>query len=260
MVELLSYYFKRLDNAGHVDSVHKVLTLSLNAAEDIEGEMFKNALAILKDKFMKEQEVYKTMTKDWNVEDLVAADRKQDQLLSTIRAMLRAQTYLPKDHPNQEKATQLLKWFEIFDLNVKEAYGKETAKARNIYEELVKDLDALKALGVKDYVDAALLQTSEVDRLLVGRLETKGVKVTGEMKAAREEVDEAVKNYYLVLNSMQAFMPSEALTTLALKCKEVETHAKLHYLNSGSKEEEEPTEPETPTPDDTPAEPETPAE
>ena len=260
MVELLSYYFKRLDNAGHVDSVHKVLTLSLNAAEDIEGEMFKNALAILKDKFMKEQEVYKTMTKDWNVEALAEADHRQDQLLITIRAMLKAQTSLPKDHPNQAKATQLLKWFEIFDLNVKEAYGKETAKARNIYEELVKDLDALKALGIKDYVDAALLQTSEVDRLLVGRLETKGVKVTGEMKAIREEVDEAVKNYYLVLNSMQAFMPSEALTTLALKCKEVETHAKLYYLNSGSKEEEEPTEPETPTPDNTPAEPETPAE
>ena len=70
MTNLTFFYLKRLDNAGHVDSVHKVLTLSLNAAEDIEGEMFKNALAILKDKFMKEQEVYKTMTKDWNVEDL----------------------------------------------------------------------------------------------------------------------------------------------------------------------------------------------
>ena len=54
MTNLTFFYLKRLDNAGHVDSVHKVLTLSLNAAEDIEGEMFNNALAILKDKFMKE--------------------------------------------------------------------------------------------------------------------------------------------------------------------------------------------------------------
>ena len=47
-----------------------------------------------------------------------------------------------------------------------------TAKARNIYEEFTKDVDTLVALGIKEYVDKAMLQTNEVDRLLISRITT----------------------------------------------------------------------------------------
>ena len=242
MIKMNYSFFKKLDNAEYDDCAQKLLTISLNLADDISNEMFASSLADLKNKYLTFRDVYKQMQKDWEVDVLTETIKIQNSYLSTIRTMLRAQTYLPANHPNHDKAVKLLKWFSEFKLNLREAYGKVTAKARNIYEEFTKDVDTLVALGIKEYVDKAMLQTNEVDRLLISRITTESSKILGQVKAARTDFDLALKNYYGVINSMQVLDPSDKLTELCLKCKEIETRAKIYYITNYNKDEE-PVEP-----------------
>ena len=62
-------------------------------------------------------------------------------------------------------------------------------------------------------------------------------RIVGELRDARQATDDAIKQLYLVINSMQVLTPSDELTALARKLKTIEDYARQYYLresHSGS--------------------------
>ena len=99
-------YLKRLKNGYHDSVTQSILTLA--QAAEVESPLYVQALAALRTARQAEDDAYQRVSgKDFTSEDLKAADRLQDQYMTTVRNLLASYEYLPETEPMRRTAREL---------------------------------------------------------------------------------------------------------------------------------------------------------
>ena len=241
MIELLAGYLRALSNANHYGVVRQIMNNLMNF--ETANQVYLTALSEANLKFDEEDVAYKKTQKDWNVDRLKAADEVLDDYMIAIRAILAGYAALPDGEDMKQPAKEFLQLWKDFDFKTNDSYSGETSKVINIYQEVQKKQAQAEALGLWTYFRKAAQQAQVVQNLLDARFSEMSSRTVGELKAAREATDAAVKQVYTVLNSMQVLVPSDDLTTLCRKLKSIEDYAKQYYLkdNGAASDDAEPT-------------------
>ena len=254
---LTTSYLAKLSNANH-DGVTQQIDDRLQAFET-ENTMLIQAAAGVHTARQAEDTAYRRFSgKDFASDDLKAADRLEDQYMSTIKNVLGALLYLPESEPMRRKAQQAAQMFKDFQFSTSDGFEAEARKVVNMVQQWTAATDyTLQELGIQEWVTKARQSAAQVLQLVSQRVENESAKVKGELAEARKATDAAIRSAYDIVNALNVIQPSEALTQLTTLLLGIEERAKLYYISSGKKTEPEP-EPDggdepTPSGDDTPS-------
>ena len=237
MIELLAGYLRGLSNANHFGVVTQIDNNFGNF--ETENQVFIAAATEAHRKYMAEDEAYKRTQKDWNVDRLKAADEILDDYMIALRAILAGYAALPDGEEMKQPAKEFLQLWKDFDFKTNDSYSGETSKVLNILQEVHKKQSQAEALGVWPYFIKAAQQAQTVQGLLDARFNELSSRTVGELKAAREATDAAIKQCFVVLNSLQVLMPSNDVTALCRKLKAIEDYAKQYYLKDNGNNADE---------------------
>ena len=237
MIELLAGYLRGLSNANHFGVVTQIDNNFGNF--ETENQVFLAAAQEAHRKYVAEDEAYKRTQKDWNVDRLKAADEILDDYMIALRAILAGYAALPDGEEMKQPAKEMLQLWKDFDFKTNDSYSGETSKVLNIVQEVAKKQAQAEALGVWSYFVKAAQQAQTVQGLLDARFNELSSRTVGELKAAREATDAAIKQCFVVLNSLQVLMPSDDVTALCKKLKAIEDYAKQYYLKDNGNNADE---------------------
>ena len=254
---LTTSYLTKLSNANH-DGVTQQIDDRLQAFET-ENTMLIQAAAGVHTARQAEDTAYRRFSgKDFASDDLKAADRLEDQYMSTIKNVFGGLLYLPESEPMRRKAQQAAQLFKDFQFSTSDGFEAEARKVVNMVQQWTAATDyTLAELGIQEWVTKARQSAAQVLQLVSQRVENESAKVKGELADARKQTDAAIRQAYDIVNALNVIQPSDALTQLTTLLLGIEERAKLYYISSGKKTEPEP-EPEggdepAPSGDDTPS-------
>lgn len=232
MIELLAGYLRGLSNANHFGVVTQIDNNFANFETD--NQVFVKAIAAVHEAVVAEDLAYKRTQKDWNVDRLKAADEVLDDYMIALRSILAGYAAMPDAEAMKQPAKELLQLWKDFNFKTNDSYSGETSKVLNIVQEVQKKQAQAEAMGVWTYFQKAAQQARVVQDLLDLRFNELSSRTVGELKAAREATDAAVKQCFMVLNSLQVLLPSDDVTALCKKLKAIEDYAKQYYLKDNS--------------------------
>jgi hypothetical protein len=91
--------------------------------------------------------------KDFAPDDLKAADRLEDQYMSTIKNVLGALLYLPESEPMRRKAQQAAQLFKDFQFSTSDGFEAEARKVVNMVQQWQAATSyTLQELGIEPWV------------------------------------------------------------------------------------------------------------
>ncbi len=253
---LTTSYLSKLANANH-DGVTQQIDDRLQAFET-ENTMLIQAAAGVHTARQAEDTAYRRFSgKDFASDDLKAANRLEDQYMSTIKNVLGGLLYLPETEPMHRKTQQAAQLFKDFQFSTSDGFEAEARKVVNMVQQWQAATGyTLQELGIEPWVTKAHQQALQVLSLVQQRVENESAKVKGELAEARKQTDTAIRKAYDIVNALNVIQPSEGLTQLTTLLLGIEERAKLYYISSGKKTEPEPEpggdEP-APSGDDTPS-------
>lgn len=235
MIELQQSYLNNLNNADHFG----IITQINNEAQGFttENSLLASAIAGVNTCHQGEDDAYMKSNKDWNVERLKTEDEKLDKIMVPIRAIVAAHAALPDGFPLKQTGIEFLQMWKDYNFQTHDSYSGETSKVINMWQTVSARQADAEALGIYTYFQAAYQQAVLIQQLLNQRFDELAGRVVGELREARQATDDAIKQLYLVINSMQVLTPSDELTALARKLKTIEDYARQYYLresHSGS--------------------------
>lgn len=232
MVELLTGWLNNLKNADHVGVTTQIYNTVKEA--DINNDMYKTAAKALEKAIGDEDEAYRKTLKDWTVEELKATDAEQDGLMKCIRSVLAGHAALPDGQPTKQKAKELLLLWREYDFRLNDSYSGEAAKVINMYQDVERRKADAEEIGIWKFFEEAKRKAEEIQRLLDERFVGLASRDVGEMRKARGATDTVVKQLYQMLEALQAFAASDALTELVRKLRAIEDYARVYYLKSSA--------------------------
>ena len=168
--------------------------------------------------------------KDWNVERLKTEDEKLDKIMVAVRAIVAAHASLPEGFAKKQIGMEFLQLWKDYAFHTSDSYSGETSKVINMWQTVSARQADAEALGIYEYFHAAYQQALLIQQLLNQRFDELAGRVVGELRDARQATDDAIKQLYLVINSMQVLTPSDGLTAFARKLKTIEDYARQYYL------------------------------
>ena len=228
MIELLTGWLGQLKNADHVG-----VTMQINDAvkgTEITNETYKTAAAALAKAIEGEDDAYRKTQKDWAVEQLKTVDGKMDAYMKGMRSILAGHAALPDDEELKQKAKELLQLWKDFDFKTFDSYSGESAKVINMFQEVEKQKANAEEMGVWTYFEQAKKLALQIQELLNDRFNDMASRTLGEMRKARQATDLAIKQIFMVVNSLQVLQPSDQVTELVRKLRAIEDYAKMYYL------------------------------
>lgn len=235
MIELQQSYLNKLNNADHFGVITQINNEAQGFATD--NPVLSSAIAGVNTCHQGEDDAYKKSNKDWNVERLKTEDEKLDKIMVPIRAIVAAHAALPDGFPLKQTGMEFLQMWKDYNFQTHDSYSGETSKVINMWQTVSERRSDAEALGIYTYFQAAYEQAVLIQQLLNQRFDELAGRVVGELREARQATDDAIKQLYLVINSMQVLTPSDELTALARKLKTIEDYARQYYLresHSGS--------------------------
>ena len=221
MAELNRRNIHNVPNAFHYSTVEKVLEIVMASGL---RETFRQLGALAEElmrRFNIEDAAYKKSQKNFASDDIKALDTKRDKYAQFIKSVLTAYTSLPEGDEVRQ-AEQLVQVFKDFQWRPTEAYLAESAKLDNMLQEWDKERNAawLAAMGLTAYVEKLRNANAQVKSLISSRQGEQSVVIPGELRAAREAVDEALQQLLRYIDALNVTSPSEELTTLILRLNE----------------------------------------
>ena len=230
---LTTSYLSRLTNANH-DGVTQQILNRLQEAK-VENQMFKEATKAVADARQKEDDAYRRYSgKDFVSDDLKAADELEDKYMMAIHYILRGLLHLPETEPIYRKAQMAEQLFKDFQFTTREGMEAEARKTINMVQQWKAAKEyTLKELGIDEWVGKANEQANQVMACIAQRVENESMKVKGEMADARKATDEAIERAYGVVNVLNDFSPSTALTELISLLFSIEDRARMYYMPGG---------------------------
>ena len=235
MIELQQSYLNKLNNADHFGVITQINNEAQGFATD--NPVLSSAIAGVNTCHQGEDDAYMKSNKDWNVERLKTEDEKLDKIMVPIRAIVAAHAALPDGFPLKQTGMEFLQMWKDYNFQTHDSYSGETSKVINMWQTVSARQADAEALGIYTYFQAAYQQAVLIQQLLNQRFDELAGRVVGELREARQATDDAIKQLYLVINSMQVLTPSDELTALARKLKTIEDYARQYYLresHSGS--------------------------
>lgn len=131
---LTTSYLSKLANANH-DGVTQQIDDRLQAFET-ENTMLIQAASAVHTARQAEDTAYRRFSgKDFASDDLKAADRLEDQYMSTIKNVLGALLYLPESEPMRRKAQQAAQMFKDFQFSTSDGFEAEARKVVNMVQQ-----------------------------------------------------------------------------------------------------------------------------
>ena len=245
----------KLPNAFHFETVMKTLERigATSVAQENVGvrPLFEDLMM----KFQREDTAYKQSQKNFASDDIKALDTRRDKYAQFLKTVLTAYTTLPEGDVVRQ-AEQLVQVYKDFQWRASEAYLAETAKLDNMLQEWDKTQPAawLTAMGLQPYVEKLRNTNAQVKAAISGRQGEQSMIIRGELREARNQVDETLQQLLRYIDALNVTSPSEELTDLILKLNEAFRYmdAQIAAGKRKSGGEEEPT---TATPETTPTEP-----
>lgn len=221
MAELNRRNIHDVANAFHFNTVERILTLVMSSGL---RETFRPLGALAEElmrRFGIEDAAYKKSQKNFASDDIKELDTKRDKYAQFIKSVLTAYTSLPESDVVRQ-AEQLVQVFKDFQWRSSEAYLAETAKLDNMLQEWDKERNAewLAAMGLAGYVEKLRNANAQVKALISSRQGEQSMVVRGELRAAREAVDESLQQMLRYIDALNVTSPSEELTDLILKINE----------------------------------------
>lgn len=221
MAELNRRNIHDVANAFHFNTVERILTLVMSSGL---RETFRPLGALAEElmrRFGIEDAAYKKSQKNFASDDIKELDTKRDKYAQFIKSVLTAHTSLPESDVVRQ-AEQLVQVFKDFQWRSSEAYLAETAKLDNMLQEWDKEQPAswLTAMGLSGYVEKLRNANAQVKQLISSRQGEQSMVVRGELRAAREAVDETLQQLLRYIDALNVTSPSEELTDLILKINE----------------------------------------
>ena len=256
---LTTSYLTKLSNANH-DGVTQQIDDRLQGLET-ENTMLVQAATAVHAARVAEDTAYKRYSgKDFVSDDLKAADRLEDQYMSTVKNVLGGLLYLPETEPMRRKAQLAAQLFKDFQFSTSDGFEAEARKVVNMVQQWQAATQyTLQELGIEPWVTKAQQQARQVLQLVTRRVENESAKVKGELADARKATDAAIRQAYDIVNALNVIQPSDALTQLTTLLLGIEDRAKLYYISrpGTAKPEPEPqpdgSDDTTPSDDDTPS-------
>ena len=228
MIELQQSYLNKLNNADHFGVITQINNEAQGFATD--NPVLSSAIAGVNTCHQGEDDAYMKSNKDWNVERLKTEDEKLDKIMVPIRAIVAAHAALPDGFPLKQTGMEFLQMWKDYNFQTHDSYSGETSKVINMWQTVSARQADAEALGIYTYFQAAYQQAVLIQQLLNQRFDELAGRVVGELREARQATDDAIKQLYLVINSMQVLTPSDELTALARKLKTIEDYARQYYL------------------------------
>lgn len=228
MIELQQSYLNNLNNADHFG----VITQINNEAQGYatENPVLASAIAGVNTCHQEEDVAYLKSNKDWNVERLKKEDEKLDGIMVAVRAIVAAHAAMPDGFPLKQTGMEFLQMWKDYNFQTHDSYSGETSKVINMWQTVSARQSDAEALGIYTYFQAANEQAVLIQQLLNQRFDELAGRIVGELRDARQATDAAIKQLYLVINSMQVLTPSAELTAFARKLKTIEDYARQYYL------------------------------
>ena len=228
MIVLQQGYLNNLNNADHFG----VITQINNEAQGFttDNPMLVSAIAGVNSCHQGEDAAYMKSGKDWNVNRMKTEDGKLDKIMVAVRAIVAAHAEMPDGFPLKQTGIEFLQMWKDYDFHTSDSYSGETSKVINMWQTVSERRSDAEALGIYTYFQAAYQQAVLIQQLLNQRFDELAGRVVGELREARQATDDAIKQLYLVINSMQVLTPSDEITALARKLKTIEDYARQYYL------------------------------
>lgn len=228
MIVLQQGYLNNLNNADHFG----VITQINNEAQGFttDNPMLVSAIAGVNSCHQGEDAAYMKSGKDWNVNRMKTEDGKLDKIMVAVRAIVAAHAEMPDGFPLKQTGIEFLQMWKDYDFHTSDSYSGETSKVINMWQTVSARQADAEALGIYTYFQAAYQQALLIQQLLNQRFDELAGRVVGELREARQATDDAIKQLYLVINSMQVLTPSDEITALARKLKTIEDYARQYYL------------------------------
>lgn len=172
--------------------------------------------------------------KDFASDDLKKEDGLEDKYMSTSLGILNGLLCLPETEPVYRKAQLARQVFKDFKFSTRDGFEAEARKVINMAQQFQAATEyTLAELGIEEWVDKAVAQANKVLSLVTVRVDNESAKVKGELAAAREATDEAIRKAYDILNALNVLQPSAELTQLINVLFSIEDRAKLYYISGG---------------------------
>lgn len=228
MIVLQQGYLNNLNNADHFG----VITQINNEAQGFttDNPMLVSAIAGVNSCHQGEDAAYMKSGKDWNVNRMKTEDGKLDKIMVAVRAIVAAHAEMPDGFPLKQTGIEFLQMWKDYDFHTSDSYSGETSKVINMWQTVSERRSDAEALGIYTYFQAAYEQAVLIQQLLNQRFDELAGRIVGELRDARQATDDAIKQLYLVINSMQVLTPSDEITALARKLKTIEDYARQYYL------------------------------
>lgn len=232
MIVLLTSWLSALKNADHVGVTTQIYDAVKKA--ELSNDAYKAQVKELAKAIEGEDEAYKKTQKDWAVERLKAVDTEMDSYMVAIRSIVAGHAALPEAEEHKQPALEILHLWKDYAFKLSDSYSAESSKVINMYQEVAKQQAAAEKLGIWTYFGKAKEKAEEVQRLLAERFTDMASRTAGELKEARSATDQAIKQLYQVINSMQVLLPGEELTELSKVLRSIEDYARIYYLKTGA--------------------------
>lgn len=174
--------------------------------------------------------------KDFASDDLKKEDGLEDKYMSATMGILNGLLILPETEPIYRKAQLARQVFKDFGFATSDGFEAEARKTINMAQQFRSATEYTMAeLGIDQWVTKAEQQANKVLQLITTRIDNESAKVKGELAAARQATDEAIRKAYDILNALAVLQPTAELTALINVLFSIEDRAKQYYINSGKK-------------------------
>lgn len=162
-------------------------------------------LTALQAAFQKEDQDYKVSQKSSLTELITAADQERDALLSQVLTMVDAMAKMVALPAKQQAAQTMKQLLDLYKPRATMALREETTQIKQwhqAYSANAAQTLAAQELGLTQVVADLVTKNDEVETLMAARDDESGHKADVVLKTDRTAVDEAMRDFTLMLNAL----------------------------------------------------------
>ena len=153
------------------------------------------------DMIEEEDKVMALTSKSPETDELAAADRERDLLVSWLGYQLNADVH-HYDLMRRQAGHRIRVVFKSFDNIVRKDYNEETANINTLCKELTSNhVDDVATLQLSDWIEKVTISNQKFDGLFIARVKDIAEKTLVRMKGLRVDMDDSYRNIIKRINA-----------------------------------------------------------
>lgn len=167
-------------------------------------------------------------------------DKKRDNALHSLTAIINAYTVFPEE-AKSDAALQLKHLIEKYGKNIERLpYLQESGVLSNLLQDLALPENAalLELLHLNEWVVKLKAAAEEFDQLFMGREADNSVKLSGQVKGARQAVQELFQRLAALIQAYEIVYGAEEYVSLSAKINEAVEYARAQVARRSKRKKE----------------------